>query len=77
MKPTLAPFPATRLRRLRSSKGLRNMVCENTITPHDFIWPIFVMDGTNTTEPVNSMPGVMRRTVDLVADAAREAGLTF
>jgi porphobilinogen synthase len=49
------------------------MVCENTITPHDFIWPIFVMDGTNTTEPVNSMPGVMRRTVDLVADAAREA----
>ncbi|MDG1341377.1 MAG: porphobilinogen synthase [Paracoccaceae bacterium] len=73
MKPTLAPFPATRLRRLRSSKGLRNMVCENTITPHDFIWPIFVMDGTNTTEPVNSMPGVMRRTVDLVADAAREA----
>jgi porphobilinogen synthase len=58
---------------LRSSKGLRNMVCENTITPHDFIWPIFVMDGTNTTEPVNSMPGVMRRTVDLVADAAREA----
>ncbi|EET47461.1 porphobilinogen synthase [Thalassobium sp. R2A62] len=73
MKPTLAPFPATRLRRLRSSKGLRNMVCENTITPHDFIWPIFVMDGTNTTEPVNSMPGVMRRTVDLLADAAREA----
>lgn len=73
MKPTLAPFPATRLRRLRSSQGLRNMVRENTITPQDFIWPIFVMDGTNTTEPVNSMPGVMRRTVDLVAGAAREA----
>ncbi|WP_147124937.1 porphobilinogen synthase [Shimia ponticola] len=70
---TYAPFPFARPRRLRSSKALRAMVSENVLTPADFIWPIFVMDGTDDETPVPSMPGVVRRTVDRVADAAREA----
>lgn len=73
MKPTIASYPATRLRRLRSTPGLRSMVRENTLTPADLIWPIFVMAGQDSETPVPSMPGVVRRTVDRVADAARMA----
>ncbi|MEM9438476.1 MAG: porphobilinogen synthase [Pseudomonadota bacterium] len=70
---THAPFPSARPRRLRSSAALRALVSENTLTPADFIWPIFVMDGKNEEEPVPSMPGVLRRTVDRVGAAAKEA----
>ena len=70
---TLPPFPTTRLRRLRATPALRAMVRENAISPADFIWPVFVMEGTNTVEPIPSMPGVMRRTVDLIGAAAKDA----
>ncbi len=73
MKPTIAPFPATRLRRARKSPALRAMVRENHLAPGDLIWPIFVRAGSDIIEPVASMPGVMRRSVDHMADAAREA----
>jgi len=70
---TLAPYPAARLRRLRASPALRAMVRETTLTPSDFIWPIFVRAGTGIEEPIPSMPGVIRRSVDKVAEAARQA----
>ena len=70
---TQPPFPNTRLRRLRATPALRAMVRENALTPSDFIWPVFVMDGTDTSEPVASMPGVMRHTVDRIGAAAKEA----
>ncbi|MDG1407235.1 MAG: porphobilinogen synthase [Octadecabacter sp.] len=70
---TLPPFPTTRLRRLRATPGLRSMVRENVLSPADFIWPVFVMEGTDAEEPVASMPGVMRRTVDRIGQAAHEA----
>ncbi|SLN16537.1 porphobilinogen synthase [Pseudooctadecabacter jejudonensis] len=70
---TLPPYPATRLRRLRRTPALRSMVRESALSPADFIWPIFVMEGTDAEEPVASMPGVVRRTVDRVGAAAREA----
>ncbi|KIC11309.1 delta-aminolevulinic acid dehydratase [Leisingera sp. ANG-M1] len=73
MKPTVAPFPAARLRRTRSSQAIRGLVRENTLTPQDFIWPVFVRDGEGMEEPVSSMPGVVRRTVDKIAEAAVEA----
>ena len=66
-------FPTTRLRRLRATPGLRSMVRENVLSPADFIWPVFVMEGTDAEEPVASMPGVMRRTVDRIGQAAHEA----
>ena len=68
-----APFPATRLRRPRKSAALRALVQENTLSPADFIWPVFVRDGEGVEEPVPSMPGVVRRSVDKVVDAAKEA----
>jgi porphobilinogen synthase len=73
MKPTLAPYPATRLRRMRRTPALRALARQNTLTTDDLIWPVFVMDGKDDETPVASMPGVMRRTVDRVAKAAVEA----
>ncbi|GHG80928.1 porphobilinogen synthase [Pseudodonghicola xiamenensis] len=73
MKPTIAPFPAARPRRVRQTPAIRALVRENTLTPDDLIWPVFVRDGVNIEEPVPSMPGVMRRSVDLIAKAAKEA----
>jgi porphobilinogen synthase len=73
MKPTIAPFPAARPRRMRKSEAIRGLVRENTISVDDLIWPIFVRDGEGIEEPVNSMPGVMRRSVDKIAEAATEA----
>jgi porphobilinogen synthase len=70
---TLPPFPTTRLRRLRATPAVRSMVRENVLSPADFIWPVFVMEGTDAEEPVASMPGVMRRTVDRIGQAAHEA----
>ena len=70
---THAPYPLSRPRRLRASPAIRALISENALTPSDFIWPIFVMAGTDAEEPVNSMPGVVRRTVDRVGVAAKEA----
>ncbi|MCV2892417.1 porphobilinogen synthase [Lentibacter sp. XHP0401] len=73
MRAIQAPFPATRLRRTRQSEGIRALVAENTLTPNDLIWPVFVREGEGVEEPVASMPGVTRRSVDKVVEAAREA----
>ncbi|MBT3140527.1 porphobilinogen synthase [Phaeobacter gallaeciensis] len=73
MKPTIAPFPAARPRRTRKSEAIRGLVRENSISVDDLIWPVFVRDGEGIEEPVNSMPGVMRRSVDKIAQAAIEA----
>ena len=73
MKPTVAPFPATRLRRLRSSDALRRLSRQHRLSVDDLIWPIFVMEGEDREDPIASMPGVTRRTVDRAVAAAREA----
>ncbi|MCB1343646.1 MAG: porphobilinogen synthase, partial [Pseudooceanicola sp.] len=73
MKPTVAPYPMTRLRRARQSGAIRGLVRETLLSPDDLIWPVFVREGEGIEEPIPSMPGVVRRTVDKVADAAREA----
>ncbi|GHF29198.1 delta-aminolevulinic acid dehydratase [Kordiimonas sediminis] len=66
-------FPATRLRRPRASDWSRRMVRETALTCDDLIWPIFVKEGTSITEPVKSMPGVNRLSIDKAVDAAKEA----
>ncbi|MCE8005664.1 porphobilinogen synthase [Aestuariivita sp.] len=73
MKPTVAPFPLTRMRRTRQSPAIRALVRENTLTSDDLIWPVFVRDGEGMEEPVSSMPGVLRRSVDKIVEAAAEA----
>ena len=73
MRPTQAPFPATRLRRLRQSPAVRALTRQNTLTVDDFIWPAFVRSGEGVKEEIPSMPGVFRRSVDQLVEAAREA----
>ena len=68
-----AAFPAIRHRRLRASRALGNLVREHELSVNDLIWPIFVRDGTGIEEPISSMPGVYRRSVDKIVEAAREA----
>ncbi len=66
-------FPRTRLRRMRRWDWIRDMVQETHLTASNLIWPIFVIEGRNRTEPIASMPGVERMSVDLAADAAAKA----
>jgi len=71
--PTLGSFPASRMRRNRTNDPVRRMVAENVLTPSDFIWPVFVVEGTGAREAVPSMPGVERLSIDLLVGAAEEA----
>ncbi len=66
-------FPKTRLRRNRKSPWARALVSENTLTASDLIWPIFVIDGEKQEQPVSSMPGVVRQSIDLAVTRAEEA----
>jgi porphobilinogen synthase len=61
------------MRRLRRHDWTRRLVAESTLSAADFIWPLFVVDGEKRREPVVSMPGVDRLSVDFVAGAAEEA----
>lgn len=70
---TDAKFPALRMRRLRRHDWTRRLVAEATLSPADFIWPLFIIDGQNKREPVPSMPGVSRLSVDVAVGAAEEA----
>jgi len=69
---TRAPFPATRMRRLRKNEFSRRLVRENVLTAADLIYPVFVLEGTNRREPVLSMPGVDRLSIDLLLEEAAE-----
>ena len=60
----IGSYPKTRLRRLRKSKWMRNLVSENNISHNDLILPIFVREGKNKIESIKSMPGIKRYTLD-------------
>ncbi|KZX65486.1 MULTISPECIES: porphobilinogen synthase [unclassified Alcanivorax] len=72
MSVTRAPWPATRLRRMRRDDFSRRLMRENTLTVDDLIYPVFVLEGKNQTETVASMPGVERMSVDLLVREAEE-----
>ena len=63
-KLNLGQFPTTRLRRLRMKEFTRRMVSENNLSVNDLIWPLFVCEGNNIAEKINSMPGVFRYSID-------------
>src|SRR5579863_3604454 len=65
-------FPDLRLRRLRQHPALRELVRETDFGVRDLILPLFVRAGTNTRQPIGSMPGQAQLTVDLIADEVRE-----
>ena len=71
--PVASAYPATRLRRARATAWSRDMVRENSLSPANLIWPLFVTEGQGTEEPIASLPGVSRWSVDGIVERAREA----
>jgi porphobilinogen synthase len=68
-----ASFPALRMRRSRSADWSRSLVRETRLAPTDLIWPLFVTGGKGLEEPISSLPGVSRWSVDRLGQQAREA----
>ncbi len=66
-------YPTTRMRRMRTDDWSRRLMRESTLTPADLIWPVFVCEGRGEREPVPSMPGVERLSVDQLGGEAKEA----
>lgn len=62
----------SRNRRLRTSAALRSLVQETVLTTNDFVMPVFVMEGSGREEPIASMPGICRRTIDLTVKECRD-----
>jgi porphobilinogen synthase len=66
-------FPACRMRRTRAAAWSRALVAETVLTPSDLIWPLFVTEGRGVEEPIPTLPGVSRWSVDRLVERAREA----
>ena len=69
----MSSYPAIRLRRTRASAWSRRLHRENVLTPADLIWPLFIVDGEGVEQPIPSLPGVSRWSVDGIVARAREA----
>ena len=65
-------YPKTRLRRLRKSKWLRNLISETSISKSDLILPIFIREGKNKIESIKSMPGIKRYTLDKLSSILKQ-----
>ena len=68
-----AACPSARMRRLRRTDALRQMVTETRLSAADFIWPVFIRDGDGVEEPIASMPGVNRLSLDRLVEHAQAA----
>jgi len=71
INPTNNNYPRTRMRRTRRSAGLRAMVAETGLSPADLIYPVFVLEDGKASEPVNSMPGISRHSIDALIKEVR------
>jgi porphobilinogen synthase len=63
-------FPGTRLRRLRANAFSRRLIAENQVSVADLIYPIFIVEGENERQPITSMPGIERLSIDLLLEEA-------
>ena len=69
----LGKYPKLRLRRVRKSDWVRRLVSENSLSTDDLILPIFIREGKNKIEPIKSMPGVNRYSIDRLSYVIEEA----
>jgi porphobilinogen synthase len=69
----VASFPSTRLRRLRRTDTLRELVRETRLDAGDLVYPLFVCPGDGVSEPLEGLPGIARRSIDRLCDEAEEA----
>ena len=70
---TLGAYPNVRLRRNRKTEWSRRLVSENNLSTNDLIWPIFIREGKNVKEPIKTMPGVYRYSLDKVENLGEKA----
>ncbi|HEX4864541.1 MAG TPA: porphobilinogen synthase, partial [Acidimicrobiales bacterium] len=64
-------YPATRMRRLRRNRAIRDLVAETALQPADLIAPLFVREGIDEPQPIPSLPGVLQHTVESLAKESR------
>ena len=69
----IGKYPSLRLRRSRKESWSRRLIQENTLSPNDFILPIFLIDGTNKRQAISSMPGVYRYTINRLSQIVDRA----
>ncbi len=69
----IGSYPSVRLRRNRKTEWSRRLVRENNLSPSDLIWPIFIREGKNVKEPIKSMPGVYRYSLDKIEELVERA----
>jgi len=69
----IGSYPKVRLRRNRKTDWSRRLIRENTLSASDLIWPIFIREGKNIKEPINTMPGVYRYTLDKIENLVEKA----
>ena len=69
----MSMFPALRMRRTRAHAWSRRLHAETVLTPADLIWPLFIAEGQGVEEPIASLPGVSRWSIDHLVERAREA----
>ncbi|MBA6231259.1 MULTISPECIES: porphobilinogen synthase [unclassified Colwellia] len=72
MSNAFGQFPARRMRRMRRDDFSRRLMSENQLTVNDLIYPVFVLEGENQRETIDSMPGVERKSIDLLLEEAQE-----
>ena len=68
----MSHYPIIRKRRMRKDVFSRRLMRENSLSADDFIYPVFVLEGEQQREPVESMPGINRLSIDLLLDEARQ-----
>ncbi len=68
----MSTFPTRRMRRLRNNPILRDMVRETELSPKDFIYPLFVVHGSNIKKEISSMPGVYQMSIDVLVEECKE-----
>ena len=69
---TLGQYPMKRMRRMRHDDFSRRLMRENVVTPNDLILPVFVKEGEHDREPIPTMPGVYRYTIDEMVALCQE-----
>ena len=69
----IGSYPAVRLRRNRKSEWSRRLVSENDLSANDLIWPLFIREGKNIKEPLKTMPGVYRYSLDKLESVVEKA----
>jgi len=69
----IGSYPNVRLRRNRKAEWSRKLVSESNLSTNDLIWPIFIREGKNIKEPVKTMPGIYRYTLDKIENLVEKA----